>query len=76
MSASVDQGTLLLNKTAGTNVAGSLTISGTSTVKLNAANQISDSTRRDDLGEARLLLNSLAETVGSLNFSGGSITSA
>jgi len=67
------QGTLLLNKQAGTNaVGGDLVVSGGSVV-LQQAEQIPDATSVT-VAAGTLDFNNLAETMGSLNFQGGTIS--
>ncbi len=71
-ATTVNSGTLLLNKTAGTNaIAGNLTVSG-GTVKLQAGNQIAD-TSTVAISSGTLDLNGYAETVGALNLTGGTL---
>lgn len=73
---SVNGGSLILNKAAGTNaIGGNLTISGTGNVHLNRSDQIAD-TAVVTINGGSLDLGSFNETIGGLAGSGGSINSA
>lgn len=73
----VNAGTLVLNKTAGTNaISGNLTVGdglGTDTVSFSAANQINDNSAVALLSSGVLNLNSFSDTINSLAFTGGSV---
>lgn len=74
----VNAGTLVLNKTAGTNaISGNLTVGdglGTDTVTFSAANQINDNSAVALLSSGVLNLNGFSDTINSLTFTGGSVT--
>lgn len=73
----VNAGTLVLNKTAGTNaISGNLTVGdglGTDTVTFSASNQINDNSAVALLSSGVLNLNGFSDTINSLTFTGGSV---
>ncbi len=70
----INEGTLILNKTAGVNaIAGNLQASN-STVQLNAANQIADTSSVSLFQNTFFKLNGFNESVAGLNISGNNVT--
>lgn len=73
----VNSGTLVLNKTAGTNaIAGNLTVATGATTRLDASNQIANTSTVTLNGTGTLNLNGQTETLGQLNSSSGTATLA